>query len=206
MKNFVTLSILALAVALSLSACGSSSSSSNASASSSADTNAAASSTADTGSSATSSDASSDASSAAPDDATGNAIKALAASVGGDFADQKDKQLGDDPENTVWMSKTQIPTLPCTIVSLKKTNEIMAPCSMKTSSQTAADSAFAAAKASVTGALPSLTAKDVPASSKFVAEALYLNDKTAVLITEQKKPDGQFMVSVSFAKPSFFNT
>jgi hypothetical protein len=38
-----------------------------------------------------------------------------------------------------------------------------------------------------------------------LGQALYTDDKTAVLILEQKKPDGSYLVSVSFAKPSFFN-
>jgi len=194
MKQFSALLTLAVAATIALSACSSSSSSS-----SSTDTSA---------SSSAASSAATDQTAASPasDQSAVDSIKQLADGVTSNFTEQQDKQLSDDAENTVWLSKVQIPKMPCTIVLLKKTSETMAPCSLKTTSQSEADADFAAAKANVTAALPDLKLKDAPNNGKYVNQALYIGDKTAVLILEQKKPDGSFMVSVGFSKPSFYNS
>lgn len=94
----------------------------------------------------------------------------------------------------------------CTVSLMKQSKDTIATCGNKLSAQADADAAFAAAKANVAAAMPNLGAKDVPASSKYIAQAMFADDKNAVVVIEQKRADGSYMTSLQFAKASFYNS
>jgi hypothetical protein len=115
------------------------------------------------------------------------------------FADLKGKQFGDNPIVTKYLGKLTIPnTNACAISHIKQSGDTVATCFFVSDSQSAADSAFVAAKDQVHAALPALTGKDEPPSNGNIAQYFAQDGKHAVYVDEGRQDDGKYTVVTSF--------
>ncbi len=193
MQKTTLSTILALAAAVTLAACSQTSSTSS---------------TATATDQPAASPAASAPAAASPGDSdTADAIKSLVAAEDNGFSDIQGKAMGGDADTAAYAVSSTVPNMSCTMLLLKKSNEKAVDCVATSTTQADADAALAAAKQNVAAAMPSLTGKDVNSTSgKYIAQWLYSDDKHAVLLYEKKKSENQYVVSMSFALPSFFNS